>query len=48
VCAIADKVNEGEPQEDFRAGYYAQEPEDLNREQELPEDFEDGKFNLIL
>jgi hypothetical protein len=25
-----------------------QEPENPNREQELPEDFEDNKFNLIL
>jgi hypothetical protein len=41
-------VNEGEPQEDFRAVYCTQEPEDPNREQELPEDFEDTKFNLIL
>jgi hypothetical protein len=28
--------------------YCAQEPEDRNREQELPEDFEDDKFSLIL
>jgi hypothetical protein len=28
--------------------YCAQEPEVPNREQELPKDFEDGKFNLIL
>jgi hypothetical protein len=30
------------------AEYYEQEPEVTNREQELPEDFGDGKFNLIL
>ena len=48
VCVIADGVNEEETQEEFGAAYCAQEPEDPNREQELPEDFEDGKFNLIL
>ena len=48
MCAIADGVNEEEPQEEFGAAYCAQEPEDPYREQELPEDFEDGKFNLIL
>ena len=47
-CVVADGVNEEEPQEEFGAAYCAQEPEDPNREQELPEDFEDGKFNLIL
>jgi hypothetical protein len=41
-------VNKEEPQEDFGAAYFAQEPEDRNREQELPEDFEDDKFNLII
>jgi hypothetical protein len=40
VCAIADGVNEGGyPEPELGAEYY---------EQELPEDFEDGKFNLIL
>jgi hypothetical protein len=48
LCVIAGRVNEEEPKEEFRAAYYAQEPEDLKREQELSEDFEDGKFNLIL
>lgn len=48
VYAIADRVNEEEPQEEFGAAYCALEPEDPNHEQELPEDTEDGKFNLIL
>ena len=48
VCAVADGVNEEEPQEEFGAAYCAHELEDPNREQELPKDFEDGKFNLIL
>jgi hypothetical protein len=41
-------VNEEELQEEFGAAYCASEPEDQNREQKLPENFEDGKFNLIL
>ena len=48
VCAVADGVNEEEPQEEFGATYCAQEPEDPNHEQELLEEFEDDKFNLIL
>jgi hypothetical protein len=49
VCAIANGVNEEEYREpELGVEYYAQELEDRNREQELPEDFEDGKFNLIL
>jgi hypothetical protein len=48
VCAIADEVNEGYPELEFGADYYEQEPEIPNAEPELPEDFEDGKFNLIL
>jgi hypothetical protein len=40
VYAIAKGVNE--------EGYCEPEPEISNRGQELPEDFEDGKFNLIL
>ena len=48
VCAVADGVNEEEPQEEFGAVYCAQEPEEPNREQELPEDCEDGKSNLTL
>jgi hypothetical protein len=49
VHALADEVNEGgyhEPK--LGAEYYEQEPEIPNAEPELPEDFEDGKFNLIL
>jgi hypothetical protein len=49
VCAIANKVNEGRyPEPEFGADYCEQEPEVLNVEPELPEDFEDSKFNLIL
>jgi hypothetical protein len=49
VCAIADGVNEGRyPEPEFGADYGEQEPEIPNTEPELPEDFEDGKFNLIL
>ena len=49
VCSITDGVNEEEYREpELGAAYCTQVPEDPNREQELPEDFEDGKFNLIL
>jgi hypothetical protein len=49
VCSIADEVNEvGYPEPEFGADYCEQEPEIPNAELELPEDFEDGKFNLIL
>jgi hypothetical protein len=49
ACAIADGVNEEEYREpELGAEYYEQETGVLNREQELVEDFEDDKFNLIL
>jgi hypothetical protein len=49
VCAIADGVNEGGYHEpELGTEYCEQEPETPNVEPELPEDFEDGKFNLIL
>jgi hypothetical protein len=49
VCAIADRVNEGGYHEpELGTEYCEQEPEILNAESGLPEDFEDGKFNLIL
>jgi hypothetical protein len=49
VCTIADGVNEGGYHEsELGAEYYEQELEIPNPENELPEDFEDGKFNLIL
>jgi hypothetical protein len=49
VCAIADGVNKGRyPEPEFGTVYCEQEPEILNTESELPEDFEDDKFNLIL
>jgi hypothetical protein len=49
VCAIADEVDGGRyPEPEIEAAYYEQEPEALNTEPALPEDFEDGKFTLIL
>jgi hypothetical protein len=49
VYAIADGVNErGYLEPELGAEYCEQEPEIPNPEPELPEDFEDGKFNLIL
>jgi hypothetical protein len=49
VCAIADGVNEGGYHKpELGAEYCEEEPEILNPKTELPEDFEDGKFNLIL
>ena len=48
VYAVGTSVNEGEPVEEFAEQYREPEPEDSYREQELPEGFEDGKFNLIL
>jgi hypothetical protein len=49
VCAIADGVNEGGyPEPKLGTEYCEQEPEIPNAEPELPEDFEDDKFNLIL
>ena len=46
--AVDTGVNEGEPVEEFAKQYREPEPEEPYREQELPEGFEDGKFNLIL
>jgi hypothetical protein len=49
VHALADENNEGRYHEsEFGTKYCEQEPEILNAEPELPGDFEDGKFNLIL
>jgi hypothetical protein len=49
VCVIAAEVNEEEYREpELGAEYCEQEPEVPNHEQKRPEDFEDGKFNLIL
>jgi hypothetical protein len=49
VCAIADAVNEGGYHDpELETEYCEKEPEIPNPEQERPEDFEDGKFNLIL
>ena len=48
VCAIDTGVNEGGPVEEFAEQYREPEPEEPYREQELPEGFEDGKFNPTL
>jgi hypothetical protein len=49
VCAIADGVDEGRYlKPEIGADYCEQEPEIPNAERALPEDFKDGKFNLIL
>ena len=48
VCAVDTGVNEGEPVVEFDEQCREPELEDSYREQELPEGFEDGKFNLIL
>jgi hypothetical protein len=49
VYTIADEVNEELYQEpELGAEYCEQETRVPNHEQELPEDFEDDKFNLIL
>jgi len=41
-------MNEGEPIEELAEQYREPEPEEPYREQELPEGFEDGKFNPTL
>jgi hypothetical protein len=49
VCAIADGVNEGGYHEpELGTEYCEQEPKIPDPELELPEDYEDDKFNLIL
>ena len=48
MCAVDHGVNEGEPNEEYTEQYREPEPENEYREQELPEGFENGKFNLIL
>ena len=48
MCAVDTSVNEGEPVEEFAEQYREPEPEEPYREKELPEGFEDGKFNLII
>ena len=48
MCAVDTGVNKGEPVGEFTEQYHELEPEEPYREQELPEGFEDGKFNLIL
>ena len=47
-CVVDHGVNEGEPIEEFADQYRDPEPENKYHEKELPEGFEDGKFNLIL
>jgi hypothetical protein len=49
VCAIVDGVDGGRyPELETGADYCEQEPEAPNAEPALPEDYEDGKFNLPL
>ena len=48
MCAEDTDVNEGEPVEEFAEQYSEPKPEEPYHEQELPEGFEDGKFNPIL
>jgi hypothetical protein len=49
VHAIADEVNEGGYHElEHGAEYCEPETKVPNPEPEFPEDFEDGKFSLIL
>ena len=48
MCAVDAGVIEGEPNEEYTEQYCEPEPENEYREQELPEGFEDGTFNLIL
>jgi hypothetical protein len=49
MCAIADGVNEaGYHEPELGTEYCEQEPEIPNAKPELPEDFKDGKFSLIL
>ena len=48
VCVVDTGVNEGEPVEEFVEQYREPEPEEPYHEQELPEGFEDGKFNPAL
>ena len=45
VCAVDHGVTEEELVDEQ---YREPEPEDPYREKDLPEGFEDGKFNLIL
>ena len=44
---VEDGVIEEERTEEYEGQYREPEPEDLYREQELPEGFEDGKSNLF-
>ena len=48
VCAVDHGMSEEEPIKEFADQYRDPEPENKYREQELPEGFEDSKFNLTL
>jgi hypothetical protein len=49
VYALADGVDGRRyPEPEIEADYCEQEPEAPNAEPALPEDFEDGKSNLVL
>ena len=45
---VAEGVTDEENAEEFADQYRELEPEGQCREQDFPEGFEDGKFNLIL
>ena len=47
VCAVDTGENEEELVEEFAEQYREPEPEEPYREQELPEDFEDGKYCIF-
>ena len=49
VCVVDHGVNEGEPvDEQYREQVCDPEPEGQYLDQDFPEGFENGKFNLIL
>ena len=49
VCVVDHGVNEGEPiDEQYREQVCNPEPEVQYLDQDFPEGFENGKFNLIL
>lgn len=48
MCAVDHVLTKEAPAEEFGDQYREPEPEDLYREPDFPEGFEDGKFNLIL
>ena len=46
---VAEEEHAGVPEEQYREPeYHEQEPQEPYREQDLPEGYEDGKFNWLL